>query len=91
MEVKKQRLAILQARIDQHTARISDAMLGTDQIILVTHRATKSADEMAGRTENNRMVNFRTLTGQCDNRLIGKMISVRIESANRNFLSGVMS
>lgn len=90
MEVKKQRLAILQNRIDQHTAEISQKMIGTDQKILVTKIATKSPNEMAGRTENNRMVNFKTLSGQCDSSLIGKIISVRITEANRNFLSGEM-
>jgi len=88
--IKKQRLAILQNRIDQQTAEISQRMIGTHQKILVTHPATKSPNEMAGRTENNRMVNFKTHSGQCDSSLIGKIISVRITEANRNFLSGEM-
>ena len=88
IEIKKQRLAILQTRIDQQTAAISEAMIGTLQPILVTHRATKSKGEMAGRTENNRMVNFKTHTGNCEDDLIGQIISVRIKKANRNFLAG---
>ena len=90
LDVKKQRLNILQTRIDQQTAHISNAMIDTIQTVLVTHRATKSEHEMAGRTENNRMVNFKTLSGKCDDRLIGQMISVKIEKANRNFLSGTV-
>ena len=88
MEIKKQRLAILQQRIDQNTAEISRRMVGADQKILVTHPATKSPNEMAGRTECNRMVNFKTLSGQCESSLIGQIISVRITESNRNFLAG---
>ena len=43
---------------------------------------------MTGRTENNRVVNFKTLSGQCETSLIGQMISVRITESNRNFLLG---
>lgn len=88
LEIKKQRLAILQNRIDQHTATLSQQMIGTDQKILVTKIAKKSQNEMAGRTENNRMVNFKTISGQCESSLIGQLISVRITESNRNFLSG---
>ncbi len=91
MEIKKQRLAILQNRIDQNTAEISRKMIGTDQKVLVTHSATKSHNEMAGRTECNRMVNFKTLSQQYEPSLIGRIISVRIRDANRNFLSGEQS
>ncbi|OGT33919.1 MAG: tRNA (N6-isopentenyl adenosine(37)-C2)-methylthiotransferase MiaB [Gammaproteobacteria bacterium RIFCSPHIGHO2_02_FULL_39_13] len=86
--VKKERLAILQNRIDQHTAEMSRCLIGTDQKILVAHSATKSPNEMAGRTECNRMVNFKTVSGQYEPNLIGEIISVRIAGANRNFLSG---
>lgn len=89
MEIKKQRLAILQNRIDQQTAEISRKMIGTNQKILVTHPAVKSPGEMAGRTECNRMVNFKTLSGQSELSLIGQIISVRITGYNRNFLSGI--
>lgn len=90
MEVKKQRLAILQNRIDQNTADISRKMIGSSQKILVTKKAHKSENEMAGRTECNRMVNFKTTSGQHEESLIGKIISVKITEANRNFLAGVM-
>jgi len=88
MEVKKERLAILQNRIDQHTAEISRRMVGTDQKILVTKASKKDPNEMTGRTENNRVVNFKTLSGQCETSLIGQIISVRITESNRNFLLG---
>jgi tRNA-2-methylthio-N6-dimethylallyladenosine synthase len=88
MDVKKARLDILQQRIDQHTAEISRRMVGTDQMILVTGVSKKNPNEMTGRTENNRVVNFKTLSGECDTRLIGQMISVRITESNRNFLLG---
>lgn len=91
MEVKKQRLALLQNRIDQNTAEFSRRMINTEQKVLVTHPATKSPNEMAGRTECNRMVNFKTASGQCEPSLIGQIISVRITRANRNFLSGEMT
>lgn len=91
MEIKKQRLSILQNRIDQQTADISRRMINTDQKVLVTHPATKSENEMAGRTECNRMVNFKTISGKVEPDLIGKIISVRIREANRNFLSGKCS
>jgi tRNA-2-methylthio-N6-dimethylallyladenosine synthase len=88
MEVKKERLGFLQNRIDQHTADISRAMVGSDHKVLVTHAAKKSENEMAGRTENNRMVNFKTTSGVFEQDLIGKIIPVRITGSNRNFLSG---
>lgn len=59
MDVKKQRLAILQNRILLNTKRISDAMVGTTQIILVTGPSKKDPNILAGRTENNRVVNFK--------------------------------
>jgi len=88
MSVKKERLAILQNRIDQNTAEISRRMVGSEQIILVTKASFKNPNEMAGRTENNRMVSFKTLSGQYEPGLIGQLISVKIIDANRNFLMG---
>lgn len=88
MEVKKQRLAILQARIDQNTAEISRKMIGTVQTLLVTADPKKDPTEMSGRTENNRVVNFKTKSGQRELNLIGQLISVKITGAHRNFLSG---
>ena len=88
IEVKKSRLAIIQQRIDQNTAEISRNMVGTIVKVLVIKKAYRSENEMAGRTECNRMVNFKTLSGLHEESLIGKIISVRIQESNRNFLSG---
>ncbi|TAK78434.1 MAG: tRNA (N6-isopentenyl adenosine(37)-C2)-methylthiotransferase MiaB [Gammaproteobacteria bacterium] len=83
LEVKKQRLAILQERILLNTRRFSEKMVGTIQTILVTGPAVKHPEQMSGRTENNRVVNF---IG--DKRLIGQMVSVRITEALPNSLRG---
>jgi len=84
MEVKKQRLAILQQRINQQAMAISRAMVGTEQRILVTGFSKKQPDHLCGRTENNRVVNFR-----CDDTsLIGRFATVRIEEALPNSLRG---
>ena len=56
--VKLERLARLQAAIDANAARISEAMVGTVQRILVEGPSKKDASELMGRTENNRVVNF---------------------------------
>lgn len=83
MEVKKQRLGILQDRIFQNARRISESMIGTTQKILVSGQATKHQEQMSGRSENNRVVNF---TGGPE--LIGKMVSVKINEALTNSLRG---
>lgn len=86
MEVKKQRLAILQQRILLNAHRISTAMIGTVQKVLVTGRGKKHADQISGRTENNRVVNF---VGSPD--LIGQIVSVKITEAQPNSLRGEIS
>lgn len=82
-EVKKQRLAILQARILQNTRNISEAMIGTVQPVLVSRQAVKYQEQMSGRTENNRVVNF---IG--DETLIGQLVHVKINEALPNSLRG---
>ncbi|MCK5355912.1 MAG: tRNA (N6-isopentenyl adenosine(37)-C2)-methylthiotransferase MiaB, partial [Methyloprofundus sp.] len=57
-ETKKQRLKILQARLDEMTMAISSAMVDTVQTVLVEGVAKKSQLQVTGRTENNRVVNF---------------------------------
>lgn len=88
MEVKKERLVILQQRINQQAMRISQNMVGTVQKILVTDASKKNLNKMAGRTENNRVVNFQTLSNQFEPDLIGRLISVRIQEARPNSLVG---
>ncbi len=80
---KKQRLAILQARIKQQAAAISEAMVGGVERILVERRSRKDPRQMSGRTENNRVVNFDGDAG-----LIGQFVDVRITEALPNSLRG---
>lgn len=81
MEVKKQRLQILQTRIMQNAQRISESMVGSTQTILVSGKAKKHDGQLQGRTENNRIVNF--YGDECH---IGKMLDVVITEAQPNSL-----
>ncbi|HGG59935.1 MAG TPA: tRNA (N6-isopentenyl adenosine(37)-C2)-methylthiotransferase MiaB [Gammaproteobacteria bacterium] len=83
MAVKKARLAELQARIAANAAAISQGMVGSTQTILVERASRKDPAMMAGRTENNRVVNFRA-----GPELIGRFVSVRISEALPNSLRG---
>jgi tRNA-2-methylthio-N6-dimethylallyladenosine synthase len=84
MEVKKQRLAELQAKIASMAERISQEMVGSRQRILVEGADRKASGRMRGRTENNRVVNF-----DCDNNeLVGEFIEVEIIQAMPNSLLG---
>jgi len=83
-DVKKQRLNILQARITQNALQISRRMVDTTQRILVNGYSRKDPGQLSGRTENNRVVNFR-----CDNPdLIGHFADVKIIQALPNSLIG---
>jgi tRNA-2-methylthio-N6-dimethylallyladenosine synthase len=84
MEVKKQRLSILQTRILQHAGSISEAMVGTIESVLVTGTSKKDPGELQGRTENNRIVNFRTDTMD----VIGQIVDMKITGALPNSLRG---
>ncbi|HEX4675034.1 MAG TPA: tRNA (N6-isopentenyl adenosine(37)-C2)-methylthiotransferase MiaB [Steroidobacteraceae bacterium] len=57
-EVKQERLTRLQAQLEAQASAISEKMVGTVQRVLVERSARKNAHELAGRTENNRWVNF---------------------------------
>jgi tRNA-2-methylthio-N6-dimethylallyladenosine synthase len=82
-EVKKQRLQILQMRINQQALEISRAMVGTTQRVLVEKLSKKSAAQVSGRTENNRWVNF-----DADASIIGQFVDVTITEALPNSLRG---
>jgi tRNA-2-methylthio-N6-dimethylallyladenosine synthase len=86
VEVKKQRLSILQSRINQQAMDISRKMVGTSQVILVTGVSRKDPGQLQGRTENNRVVNFTS----CDQTLVGGFSSVSILEALPNSLRGVL-
>ncbi len=83
LETKKQRLARLQDRLNQLTMDISTGMLGSVQRILVERPSRKNPKEMAGRTENNRVVNF-----EASRDILGQFVDVRITSASNNSLRG---
>ena len=83
LSVKKERLALLQAKISANAKEISDNMVGTRQAIVVTGVSKKNPRRLTGRTENNRVVNF---TGP--NHLIGQMVDVSITAAMPNSLRG---
>ncbi len=83
MQTKKERLSILQTRISQRAAAISAAMVGTNQTILVEGLSKKDAEQLRGRTENNRVVNF-----QGSQELIGNFVDVEITEALPNSLRG---
>jgi tRNA-2-methylthio-N6-dimethylallyladenosine synthase len=80
---KQARLETLQTRLDAHYRAHSDAMVGTRQIVLVTGRAARNVDELAARTENNRVVNFAG-----DEALVGTYTTVRITAAMSHSLRG---
>ncbi len=82
-EVKSARLSRLQKRIDEQAQVISQAMVGSIQRVLVEGVSKKDAHELAGRTDNNRIVNF---IG--NPRLINTFVDVRITSALPHSLRG---
>ncbi|WGZ91691.1 MAG: tRNA (N6-isopentenyl adenosine(37)-C2)-methylthiotransferase MiaB [Candidatus Thiocaldithrix dubininis] len=83
MDAKKIRLQTLQARLLEQAQAISQNMVGSVQRVLVERPAKKDPRQMAGRTENNRVVNFDGHT-----RLIGKFVDLQITEALPNSLRG---
>lgn len=81
MDVKKQRLKILQDRLNIQAAAYSQAMVGNSARILVTGYSKKDPNQLAGRTECNRVVNF---DGPHD--LIGQFVDVYITETQPNSL-----
>jgi len=80
---KMARLHRLQKAITQSARSISDSRLGTVQKVLVEGPSRKDALELTGRTECNRMVNFKG-----HSRLIGRMVEVAITAVNTHSLRG---
>jgi tRNA-2-methylthio-N6-dimethylallyladenosine synthase len=81
--VKLERLQQLQAVIEANIRSISASRVGTVQKVLVEGPSRKDPTELAGRTECNRMVNFKGA-----NRLVGQMVDIRITEANPHSLRG---
>jgi tRNA-2-methylthio-N6-dimethylallyladenosine synthase len=83
LEVKKERLNILQTRINQQAMEISRGMVGTTQSVLVEKPSKKNPRQLSGRTENMRWVNF-----DADPTCIGSFVDVVITEALPNSLRG---
>jgi len=82
-EAKHARLARLQAHINAHSLELSKSMVGSTQRVLVTGTSRKDVNELTGKTENMRQVNF---AGNA--RLIGQFADVLITEALPNSLRG---
>ena len=84
-EVKQRRLAALQAQLRRQAAAHAQAMVGTRQRVLVTGRSKRDPGQLAGRTGNNRVVNF---PARDDSALIGDFAEVEVTEALPNSLRG---
>jgi tRNA-2-methylthio-N6-dimethylallyladenosine synthase len=82
-ETKLARLHRLQARIAELEQQVSAAMSGSVQRVVVENISRKNAQELAGRTENNRVVNFVGSPG-----MLGRYVNVRILSGTMHTLRG---
>src|SRR3984957_3666377 len=83
LEVKQERLAQLQAQLDAQHRAINERMVGTVQRVLVERPAKKDVRELAGRTENNRWVNFAGPSG-----LMDRFVDVMVTEARPHSLRG---
>ncbi len=82
---KKERLAILQQKLNQHSFSIGRKMVGTTKNCLVIGISKKNPGEMQARTENNRVVNFAS-----SDKLIGKFTEIEIVDQLTNCLRGTL-
>jgi tRNA-2-methylthio-N6-dimethylallyladenosine synthase len=81
--VKQERLARLQAQLETQARALSEAMVGTRQRVLIERAAKRDARELAGRTANNRWVNFAAPA-----HLIGRFVDVTVTAALAHSLRG---
>jgi len=86
LSVKKERLMRLQDLIKQQADRISHGMMNSVQRILVEGPSKKNPRQLAGRTENNRVVNFDGHSG-----LTGQFVDVLITEVLNHSLRGRIS
>jgi tRNA-2-methylthio-N6-dimethylallyladenosine synthase len=86
-EIRLERLTRLQQRIEELAQAVSRKMLGTTQRVLVEgyakKKSKKNETELAGRTDNNRIVNF-----EGNSRLLNRFVDVRVTSALPHSLRG---
>ncbi|HUJ86051.1 MAG TPA: tRNA (N6-isopentenyl adenosine(37)-C2)-methylthiotransferase MiaB [Burkholderiales bacterium] len=80
---KLERLQRLQAVLDAQARAVSERMVGSVQRVLVEGAARRNPDELAARTDNNRVVNFRG-----ERELIGRFVDLRISAARSHSLRG---
>ncbi|TDJ24372.1 MAG: tRNA (N6-isopentenyl adenosine(37)-C2)-methylthiotransferase MiaB [Gammaproteobacteria bacterium] len=85
-DTKKARLKALQEKILGQAHLVSEKMVGTTQRILVEGKSRKSDQELSGRTENNRVVNF-----EASDELVGQFVNVGITRAMNNSLKGIIA
>jgi tRNA-2-methylthio-N6-dimethylallyladenosine synthase len=85
-EIKAARLKRLQDRISEQESGVAVAMLGTVQRVLVEGISKKDVLELAGRTDNNRVVNFRGSPG-----MIGRFVDVNVTEVVRHTLRGELA
>ncbi len=85
MQVKKERLALLQSTISGFAKEFGEAMVGTEQVVLVEGTSRKNVCQVSGRTENNRVVNF-----DGDVSMVGSFLPIHITEALPNSLRGLI-
>jgi tRNA-2-methylthio-N6-dimethylallyladenosine synthase len=83
LNIKKDRLQQLQQLISNNAQLLSRRMVGSVQRVLVERHSRKDQEELAGRTENNRVVNFAGA-----DELIGRFVDLLITQAQPNSLRG---
>ena len=83
LEEKKERLVILQDKLNHHSFNIGRKMVGTVETCLVTGISKKNPGELQARTENNRVVNFPSSA-----KLVGKFVDIEIVDQLTNCLRG---
>jgi tRNA-2-methylthio-N6-dimethylallyladenosine synthase len=86
-EVKQCRLELLQQRLNGQARAISQRMVGSRQRVLVERPAKRNPSQLAGRTDNNRWVNFDGPAGDPE-RLMNSFTDVIITEAMPNSLRG---
>jgi len=89
-DVKLRRLQELQAAIEANIKQISASRVGTVQRILVEGTSKRDADELMGRTECNRVVNFAAPESMATGSLIGQLVDVTITQAMHYSLRGTV-
>ena len=85
-EVKSRRLQRLQAQIQSQAAAVSERMVGTVQRVLVEGLSRRKINDVAGRTGNNRVVNFAG-----DAQLVDQFVDVRITQCRSHSLRGELA